>query len=262
MNGLFKYFPTDEDKLERFTNGQVYLTPPKYFNDPWDFRPRSEPWTKESAIRADPSLALEPENKLLDFLRHMNTPSSLEAEAAAQQEGLSELVGVVSLTEDPMNRLLWANYGGSHEGFVAEFRCTEFRHANEEAEAFSTCLTPFGGGAARKVKYRQQPKDMKRDGSEEYDVFWTKHKLWTYEQEWRVVESLKKADRHPTRKGYTLLWFKPDDLLRVILGLRARPRVRFQLRQMLNHEEFEHVHKEEVCIEPNSRELKLRPLSW
>jgi hypothetical protein len=36
-NGLFKYFPTDEFKLEKFTSQQVFLTPPKYFNDPWDF---------------------------------------------------------------------------------------------------------------------------------------------------------------------------------------------------------------------------------
>jgi hypothetical protein len=39
INGLFKYFPNDADKndadkLERFTKGQVYLTPPKHFNDP------------------------------------------------------------------------------------------------------------------------------------------------------------------------------------------------------------------------------------
>ena len=41
INGLFKYFPNDADKLERFINREVYLTPPKYFNDPWDFSPTS-----------------------------------------------------------------------------------------------------------------------------------------------------------------------------------------------------------------------------
>ena len=55
-NGLFKYFPTDEDKLERFTNGQIYLTPPKYFNDPWDFRLRSEPPTEKQVKKEVPLL--------------------------------------------------------------------------------------------------------------------------------------------------------------------------------------------------------------
>jgi hypothetical protein len=46
MSGaLFKYFGTDNDKLNWFANGQVLLTPPKYFNDPWDFLARSEPHT-------------------------------------------------------------------------------------------------------------------------------------------------------------------------------------------------------------------------
>ena len=94
------------------------------------------------------------------------------------------------------------------------------------------------------------------------EVCWTKHELWKHEQEWRVVESLKKADPHPKRKGFFLLWFKPLDLLRVILGCGVDPKVGLQLRQMLYHKEFEHVTKEEAYIDPGTRELKSRPLAW
>ena len=256
--GLFKYFPTDEDKLERFTNCQIYLTPPKYLNDPWDFRLRSEPPTEEQ-LKNETGFKLSSED-LRDFHKEASSPSFLEDEAEEQQNGLSELVGVICLTEDNLNRLMWAHYGESHKGFVAEFRCAEYSCTKEGERSVATCLTPFGG--ANKVWYQQQPPARKRDGSNTRDVCWTKHELWTYEQEWRVVEDLKKADSHPKRNGFLLLWFKPTDLLRVIVGLKVEPKVKFQLRQMLNHKEFEHVRKEEMFINPETRGLDTRPLSW
>jgi hypothetical protein len=256
--GLFKYFPPDEDKLERFTNGQVYLTPPKYLNDPWDFRLRSEPPTEEQ-VKKEIGSVLSPEG-LRGFHKEASSPSFLEGEAHEQQNGLSERIGLVCLTEKPLDRLMWAHYGESHKGFVAEFRCAEYRCNKEEDRMVATCLTPFGG--AMKVWYDQRQPVRKRDGSNIRDVCWTKHELWTYEQEWRVVEDLKKADSHPKHEGFFLLWFKPTDLLRVIIGLKADPKVKFQLRQMLNHKEFEHVRNEEAYINPESRNLDVRPLSW
>ena len=113
---------------------------------------------------------------------------------------------------------MWAHYGESHRGFVAEFRCTEFRFSDDKAQAFSTCLSPFGAAGAMKVQYLPEQPVRKRDGSNMKEVCWTKHELWTYEHEWRIVESLKKADPHPKREGFFLLWFKPFDLLRVNPG--------------------------------------------
>src|SRR5580658_5442951 len=103
-NGLFKYFPTDKDKLAIFISGHIYLTPPKFFNDPWDFLVRSEPWAKEH-------LEAEGFCDMPEFRADVNGPINLGGEARDQQNGLSKLVGVVSLAEDPLNRLMWANYG-------------------------------------------------------------------------------------------------------------------------------------------------------
>jgi hypothetical protein len=260
---LYKYFPTDADKLERFINCQVYLTPPKYFNDPWDFRPRSEPPTHEQIqqIVKETGAKLS-SHGLRDFHKEVNGPNYLEDEAQEQQNGLSELVGLVCLTEKHLDRLMWSHYGDSHRGFVAEFRCTEFEYTEGDAQAFSTCLSPFGRTGAMKVQYLPEQPVRKHDGSNLKEVFWTKHDVWRYEQEWRIVEDLRKADPHPKREGFFLLWFKPTDLVRVIVGLKVCQEVKFQLRQMLNHREFDHVCKEQACINPGSRELDTRPLSW
>ena len=125
-NGLFKYFPTDGDKLERFTNGQIYLTPPKYFNDPWDFLLRSEPPTEELLKKEVPFLhpASMPE-----FQEYVSSADSLEDEAHEQQDGLSKIIGLVCLTEKPLDRLMWAHYAECHQGFVAEFG-----HSGDEAK--------------------------------------------------------------------------------------------------------------------------------
>src|ERR1017187_9836418 len=97
-NGLFKYFPTDPDKLERFTNGCVYLTPPKHFNDPWDFLVRSEEWTG-AQVEEELLSTISPQD-MAAFTNYMNSPSLRKDEALEQWELLSHKVGVVSLTEE------------------------------------------------------------------------------------------------------------------------------------------------------------------
>lgn len=252
-NGLFKYFSTDEDKLETFANGQIYLTPPKYFNDPWDFLLRSEPPTAAQVRREVPFL---PASDMPELVKHLSSAESLAEEAQEQQEGLSKMTGIVCLTEEPLSRLMWAYYGESHSGFVAEFR-----HSDEGTSEFGfrLCGSPFG--PAVKVDYQPTPL-LKRDTSNMEEAVLTKHSDWKHELEWRVLRPLNTGEPHPKRSGFVLVRFKPTHLVRVILGLRVSPKVKFQLKQMLNHRDFEHVRKEEVYMDPESRELNSRVSSW
>lgn len=262
-NGLFKYFSTEQDKLERFTKGQVYLTPPKHLNDPWEFRLRIEPPTDEYLRKQAPGL--DP-GDMAEFRKRTGSGDWLEEGAEEQREFFSRIVGLVCLTENPLDMLMWADYGESHKGFVAEFG------PSDDKARSPLGLQRWGSafGPAAKVEYRPQHPLQKLDQSNTEEalqsnmekVLLTKHLCWEYEKEWRVMLFLYQGDPHPTKDGFVLVRFKPTQLLRVILGLRAAPEVKFQLRQMLNHKEFEHVLKEEVYIEPSSRELKPRPLAW
>jgi hypothetical protein len=252
-SGLFKYFGIDADKLERFANRQIYFTPPKYFNDPWDFLARSDACTTAHIAREIPLLTGQ---ELKEFTEHMNMADSLEVGAREQQEGLSQVVGVVCLTENPLNRIMWAHYAESHQGFVAEFRCTELL---KETQAFSACGTPFGPAA--KVGYNPNLPTINADHTNLKEVFWTKHEAWYYEEEWRMIDSLKKGEPHPGRNGYLLLQFEPGDLLRVIFGLRVNSDVKDRLQRMLCDQELRHVCKDEVFMNPDTRQLDLRPVS-
>ena len=164
--------------------------------------------------------------------------------------------GVVCLTENPLDRLMWAHYGESHKGFAAEFQ-----HNDEGTSEFGfrQCTTPFG--LALKVKYAPEHPELKWDTSNMAEVLLTKHLDWEYEQEWRVIQLLHTGAPHPTKNGFVLVRFKPIHLLRVIFGLQVSSAVKFQVGQMLNRKEFDHVRKEEVHIDSDSRELRSRTLS-
>ncbi len=118
MNGLFKYFSQDSYKLEKFTNRQILLTPPKYLNDPCEFRPTGEPPTgaqvqaefQRLEVRTQmmanytfgPHLVVpltfvcrERAEQFQDLLAFLSSKESLEQLGPMVQEGLSKIVGCV-----------------------------------------------------------------------------------------------------------------------------------------------------------------------
>src|ERR1700690_3800670 len=121
--GLFKYFPTNGDKLEWFASKQILLTPPEYFNDPWDFLVRFKPYT-------DAQLEIKAREMRLpiEHLKQAVTSNDFLAEESRNyQKEIGKIIGVVCLAENPLDRLMWAYYAESHRGFVAEFaHCEEF----------------------------------------------------------------------------------------------------------------------------------------
>jgi len=256
--GLFKYFPTNCDKLKWFANGQILLTPPQYFNDPWDFLVRFEPYTDAQIESKALELKLPIEHLRQDVTRN----DFLTEESRNYQKEIGKIIGIVSLAENPFDRIMWARYAESHHGFVAEFA-----HDEEFLEdGFRQRVGPFGPAA--KVQYlkphEQQP-EWKRDSSnieKDAKVLWTKHSKWGYEQEWRVIQSRDKATPGLASDGTprSLLKFNPNHLIRVIFGLRICPTVEAKLSEMLGRPEFRNVRKERANIDPVTNELISREL--
>lgn len=253
-NGLFKYFPTDEDKLDWFANGQIVLTPPKYFNDPWDFLVRFEPWTDAELEKQCASLPFGTPQAFKSFRDDVKGTDFLSAESHNYQEEIGKTVGVVALTEEALDRRMWAHYGESHRGFVAEFRHGEETQMN----GFQIRSSPFG--VAAKVLYPKSPEqqpECKRDSSNIEQILWRKHSEWEYERGWRVVQSQDKSTPGRTRGGEprSLLRFESRHLTSVIFGLRICPTVERRLREMLGRPEFRNVRKERAIIDPTTRKL-------
>jgi len=251
--GLFKYFPTNCDNLKWFVNGQILLTPPEFFNDPWDFLVRFEPHTDAQLEKEAKKLNLP-----IEHLRQVVMASDFPTEESRNyQKEIGKIIGVVCLAENPLDRVMWAHYAGSHHGFVAEFA-----HGEEFLEdGFRQRVGPFGSAA--KVQYlkpdEQHPKWIRDSLNIEKDakVLWTKHSKWSDEQEWRVIQSHGNAAPCPASDGTprSLLKFEPNHLIRVIFGLRICPIVEAKLSEMLGRPEFKHVRKERADINSITNEL-------
>lgn len=190
------------------------------------------------------------EERFNQFKAAVTRREFLEQEGPQMQDGLSKLFGVVSLTADPLNRLMWAHYADSHSGIVVEFAHTQER----EAQGIRVAGSPFG--LALKVVYESKLAKLKPDFSNATEIYSTKHLTWGYEEEWRVIRPLIEAAQEIVDgKTFYLLSFKPEYLIRIIFGLRVDPKVEASLSEMLQLKDFAHIEKEKVRIDARSGEL-------
>ena len=276
---LFKYLSSD--KLVFFENHLVLLTPPIYLNDPWDFLPKGRNPTEEEILKVWRDVEMENAKasvihlptefwhrqsmeRLQKARDRANSKEFAEGLSKYSRERISSEYGIVSLTEKPLCRLMWAHYAESHAGFVAEFAThDQFKH-----EDLSACGCDIGPVRyAAKVDY---PKSFKfRPWTAEtiaIDCF-SKHPEWEYEQEWRIVWPLKQSFPYEVKSsncGKTFkrycLPFEPANLRRVIFGMRMNSEVQKRLRIMLDKDAFKDVQRQTTDIDSKTGELILKPL--
>ena len=262
-NVLYKYFSTEEFKLKKFTEQKVLLTPPKYFNDPWDFLVRREPPSEEelralfekfeNEEQSNGGSEEEKEKRFQTWRESVTNPKFEEGEGPHMQVSLSAKFGAVCLTSRPLDRLMWAHYAESYRGFVAEFKCPEELVVHGRLAR----QTPFG--AAIKVLYDDTWPRAAKDFKNVWEVCSTKHTKWKDEDEWRVILELQDPRVVPDGNRY-YLQFEPQDLRRVFyFENRVSQAIQDHLQKMLARGEFAHVEKEIVKIDPASGQLITQP---
>lgn len=277
--GLFKYL--DPSKLLFFENCLVLLTPPIYLNDPWDFLPKVRVPTENEILKAwqenerDIALSsvivlptgftLRAQQDRLKMTRERLTSGEIIAgQGEHYQREISRMFGIVSLTEDPLSRLMWAHYAQSHTGFVVELAAFETDYSN------GFVIRDMGTGlSAAKVKYPPSPGQiaLTEDASNVLEVCCTKHPLWGYEKEWRIVAPLRNSifcrvvSNSGREKGKRFcVPFSPGNILRVIFGMRMSLITKQRLCAMLGREEFKNVLKQTTAIDPETGEHVLKTL--
>ncbi|BBO71383.1 hypothetical protein DSCA_53130 [Desulfosarcina alkanivorans] len=106
--------------------------------------------------------------------------------------------GVLSMTGDPFNLLMWAHYGGNSSGI-----CIEFERNPENI---------LGKRSTRRVKYVKNRPTIKFQKRKNYakQIIYTKSNIWRYEKEWRTCQP--EGD-----KSYPF----PGKVLRILFGLNC-----------------------------------------
>jgi hypothetical protein len=160
---LYKYLAPE--RIEILAEMQLRFSPPSEFNDTFDS----------------------------DYL----VPKSQGAAGIVARSRLKRSIGVLCLTEEPDNHLMWVNYAKNHTGLVMGF----------DAHA------PFFGEDGRtsgKVNYQSRPNVLPEAG---LDACFFKSKDWEYEKEWRCVRSFQSSESR-------LVTIEPSLVTHVIFGSR------------------------------------------
>lgn len=109
MKVLYKYYSNNFNIIEHLENPAIKLAPTMNFNDPF-----------ESTLCE--ALAIKLSEGLLDFANAQGDTSLIDVYKKIYMD-LPKSYGVVSLTENHRNILMWAHYASSHKGV-----CIGYKH--------------------------------------------------------------------------------------------------------------------------------------
>lgn len=265
--GLFKY--CGDSGLQVLRSLELKATPPNEFNDPFEFSPvvrtkkpkayaeqevmeiLSSPRFFEAHRSHFPDCKTFREFQSFAHGRKSAVISLMEAETPNLDAMLdvlgtvSQVVGVICFSADPLQPLMWAHYASSHKGLVLEF--------DEKDPVFNNDSFLKVDYNATRAEYDQGVSDVISAAQ-----LFAKRKSphWDYEQEYRLIVELELARKQVNGTNVIHLFkFEPTLLKSVTLGLRASGAARNEVLSLANKSPLEHV--EVFQIEADKNEFKL-----
>ncbi|PRE60240.1 hypothetical protein C6P96_16330 [Burkholderia multivorans] len=179
---LHKYFSVDR-LISVLRQPSLRFTQPEHLNDPYEchltldrhllaadyrsFRKRGSPMISEIELdraceMAESTIVID---ALLEYRRWRNN------------------VGILSLTEDPLQLLMWAHYAQDHAGVCVELDVSLLMPK-------TGAVQPGQCSILRPVRYQQEKIAGLPRHETMIEVLTTKSEHWSYEREWRLVRSL------------------------------------------------------------------------
>ena len=214
---LYKYLTVEKADEWLIRENSILLTPPMYLNDLLEFRVRREPADPEERRALFEEFQRESPRNLTfeEFDPSITSREHMDNEPVEMRRMLSEKLGVVSLSSDPTNELMWAHYG-LNSGVAVGYQSEDV--AEKSGMRFS--FLPIG--IAMEVKYSNDVVPMKKDFSDAPHHLTTKRLCWSYEKEWRIVTNLQDAElmERDDKKFYALPACS-EQIAEVVFGANA-----------------------------------------
>jgi len=272
---LYKY--CDPKRIEALQNGTLHFADLIKFNDPFELNPSV--WATPSAIfpitqvilgeinrHVAPTLAQQ--NKLQRFLMvnlvlpfvflyYMPRIAEIYFDAYGQTrrtafkklyDDSAAAIGIVSLSEEPLDLLMWSHYSSGHTGFVLEFDTAH--------DFFGPPAKPTEIEGLHQIKYSKKRPIVPHGKGLEISHVLTKSKEWAYEKEWRLI---RRVDNNPNRNRNVS--FPPGSLTRILIGCRADSQLRQQLAAIARSKKYPNLVLEQLKIsDVNYRLIEGDPL--
>jgi hypothetical protein len=275
---LCKYFPPDRG-FEALSERKLMVTPPKYFNDPFDFSPIIRCQDPAAyALRLFDDATSSPNyfnahranfpmvSDFAKFREYSNRPTVKTAVLAKLAKGVTETdlrtqnavvdvmsqsFGVICFAGDAVHPLMWGHYTSRHSGLVIEFREDDL------------LFTP---PSFLRVDYLDERVIYDASGVPDratVELFARrKSSHWAYERESRLIVPLADAVPFDAPDGvrYFFLPIEPRLIVSVTLGLRADDELKNKVIEALSAPELRHVELFQIAKDENKFEFHRRPV--
>ena len=227
---LYKY--CDQGGLNILETNEIKVSHFFDFNDPFEMKPRFAPddvreylenGLEMESIGYSRNMETIPGSEFHKFIKNKpkNMPSYIKKTQDSFANRANQETFVLCLSSNEDNKLMWAHYASGHKGFVIEF--------DKNHKFFRERVAQIGR-YSRPVSYEQRTassiknlRDNKEIETLIQNTFFTKDKVWEYEQEWRMIFFRKKFIRKGiiNKKRCFLLRLPPDSIIGIILGYKA-----------------------------------------
>jgi hypothetical protein len=237
---LFKYVRAE--RVDILETERIAFTPPEEFNDVFDTKPKVVPLTnmtllkqrakaqeKEAQRHLSASFRLLPRKErrkkqreiLKEVVHQMRTSADSIAEQiqTGLQTEINKHFGILCLTTNPDNKLMWGHYADGHRGMVLEFDVKNPRFAITDKE--------------HRVYYSTEPATY--DPAVGSQGWWKiKSTEWEYEGEYRITTRLKECEKKilPNGKIIYLHQLPRDCVKAVYMGLKMEEAIKNRLRKI------------------------------
>lgn len=169
---LYKYCSiSTETQLSRaidILHGRVYFPTPSKFNDPFELSAKVN-------ISTSPLLTglNTREKEEVQRIFRLRPPEAVSAE-------WREKIGILCLTEDPLNILMWSHYAANHTGICIGF--------DTEHSPFNCAVNVSYSTERPKAEFNSAPEELIDR------VLLRKSQHWQYEKEWRIIKRTIETD--------------------------------------------------------------------
>ncbi|RLA79326.1 MAG: hypothetical protein DRG78_13155 [Epsilonproteobacteria bacterium] len=193
---VYKYRNFSENTDKIILNAELYFASHKSFNDPFDcnlsFRDIGSYTDKEFKEYCS-------ENKKVNKTKveYLNESKKILIKAKSE-------VGILSMSEDYKNILMWSHYADNHKGLCFGF---QYGFYTEDEATYSKVEYPKNKKYKQISFFNPPTGEIKR-------MFTTKSKFWKYEKEIRLLD-LK------SEKGVGVKTFRKEYLKEIIFGVEA-----------------------------------------
>lgn len=270
---LYKFRTFNENGFKLLINKELYFARPKQLNDPLDYQIPIKRILLQ-AITEETDIHLK---KNLEFFNDHFVIPKVDGRKISQYDYMQKVLnnsGILSLSKNNRDPLLWSHYAGGHTGFCVGF---DSRKLNSflNKKNISMYEISYLKGLPYKVLFKEMAKEfleIKKDITKTTtkaeiterintifncfnknlikNLFTTKSIDWEYEGECRFVKGVS-----------GLVKFEPEILQEIIFGLKAHKKNRQTIKNLLDNSQWGHVKFNEVQPSLSSFGFKIIPFN-